>query len=86
MAAALDGIDALVFTGGIGENSPRVRSEACGRLGFLGLEVDRAANEGQAGDRSISRDEAPAQVLVVAAREDLEIAAGVRAVLADAGP
>jgi acetate kinase len=81
MAAALDGIDALVFTGGVGENSPFVRSKACGRLGFLGVEVDRAANEEAAGDRAISPGEAPAQVLVVEAREDLEIAGAVRALL-----
>ena len=40
MTAALDGIDALVFTAGIGEGSARVRRDVCARLGFLGVELD----------------------------------------------
>jgi acetate kinase len=59
MAAAMGGADALVFTGGVGENSPQVREAACERLTFLGI----------------------SEVLVVAAREDLQIAAEVRSVL-----
>ena len=43
-AVALDGLDALVFTAGVGERSPGVRSAVCGRLGFLGVELDEAAN------------------------------------------
>jgi acetate kinase len=42
MAAAMDGLDALVFTGGIGEHQPQVRPEAAGGLGFLGVTIDRA--------------------------------------------
>ena len=81
MAAALNGLDALVFTGGIGENSPRVRQEVCERVKFLGLGVDAARN-GAAGDRVISSAESPGEVLVVGAREDLQIAAEVRRALA----
>ena len=42
--AVMGGIDALVFTAGIGENSPEVRSEICARLGFLGIAIDEAKN------------------------------------------
>jgi acetate kinase len=83
MAASLGGLDALVFTGGIGENSPEVREETGRRLGFLGIEIDPVANQSAGGDRDVSATGAPARTLVLAAREDLEIAAGVRAALSD---
>ena len=76
MAAALGGIDALVFTGGVGENAQAVRSGAVEGLGFLGVAVDPAANEAARGDVQIGD-----RVLVVEAREDLEIVRQVRAVL-----
>ncbi len=84
MAAALGGLDTLVFTGGVGENSPRVRAAATAGLGFLGAEVDPARNEatGTGPDREIGRRGAPARVFVIAAREDIEIAHQVRQLLA----
>jgi acetate kinase len=85
MVAALDGLDGLVFTGGAGEGSARLRRAACEGLGFLGVEVDAQRNEGDGGDppdRVISPDGTAPVVLVVHAREDLEIARQVRAVLA----
>lgn len=86
MAAALGGLDALVFTGGVGENSAEIRSRAMDGLGFLGVEVDEAANSGAAADdREIGAAGAAARTLVIAAREDLEIAAQVRSVLKDRG-
>ena len=81
MAAAMDGLDALVFTGGVGENSPGVRSRAAAGLGFLGVEVDEARNAGPAADREIGAPGAPARVLVIAAREDIEIARQVRTLM-----
>jgi len=48
-AAALGGLDTLVFSGGIGENAPQVRARACEGLGFLGIELDAKANAGNAG-------------------------------------
>ncbi|HEY3683991.1 MAG TPA: acetate/propionate family kinase [Streptosporangiaceae bacterium] len=84
MAAALDGLDALVFTGGVGENAPRVRAACAAGLGFLGVAVDRAANDAVTEDADVSAAGAAVATLVVAAREDLEIAAGVRTVLASA--
>jgi acetate kinase len=82
MAASLGGLDALVFTGGVGENSAGVRARACDGLGFLGVRVDAEANAAGGGDRRIGAGGAPVAVLVVAAREDLEIAREVRRLLA----
>jgi acetate kinase len=82
MAAALGGLDALIFTGGVGENSPRVRELACDGLRFLGVAIDAAANARARGDRDLSGPDANVNVLVIAAREDLEIARQVRATLA----
>jgi acetate kinase len=85
MAAAAGGIDALVFTGGVGENSPAVRAAAVEGLRFLGLELDAAANEFKAPDADVATSASTARVLVIAAREDLEIARQTRAVLSASG-
>jgi acetate kinase len=77
MTAALGGLDALVFTGGVGERSPEVRAGAAEGLGFLGVAVDAQRNG--RGDEEIGVG--PVRVLVVEAREDLEIARGTRRVL-----
>jgi acetate kinase len=82
MAAAMGGVDALVFTGGIGEHLGAVRAEACEQLSFLGLELDRAANSATDGDAVLSALDSTAGVVVVTAREDVEIARGVRSTLA----
>ncbi|MEO8461662.1 MAG: acetate/propionate family kinase [Chloroflexota bacterium] len=82
MTASLGGLDALVFTGGVGEHAPVVRARAAEGLGFLGVELDPARNETGPDDREIGADGAPVRVLVLAAREDLEIAREVRGVLA----
>jgi acetate kinase len=83
MAAAMDGLDALVFTGGVGEHSPEIRSRAAGGLGFLGVHLDEARNAGppDADDYEIGAAGAPVRTFVIAAREDIEIAAETRAVL-----
>jgi acetate kinase len=91
MAAAMGGLDLLVFTGGVGENSPVVRSEAAAGLGFLGVRLDAgrnaagAADGGGPADQEIGQAGAPVRSFVVAAREDIQIAAQVRAVLAGGG-
>ena len=76
------GLDVLVFSGGVGEHSAPVRAAAGAGLGFLGVRVDDALNGTLDGDGPISPPGAPVLVLVIAAREELEIAAGVRQVLA----
>jgi acetate kinase len=79
MAAAMEGVDAVAFTGGVGEGSTRVRSDACGRLGFLGVAIDEAANELVTGDDvDVSARGAAVRSIVVHAREDLTIATEVR--------
>jgi acetate kinase len=81
MAAAMGGVDVIVFTGGVGENSPLVRARAAEGLGFLGVRLDAARNATGAGDRAIGAAGAPAGALVVPAREDLQIAHETRAVM-----
>ncbi len=81
MAAALGGLDALVFTGGVGERSAPVRAAAADGLGFLGVALDVARNGAPEGDADVSADGAAVRTLVVPAREDLEIARQVRALL-----
>ena len=83
MTASMGGLDAIVFTGGVGENSPEVRYEACRRLAFLGLEIDPALNADPDHDQDLSAAGATTRTLLVFAREDLEVAAGVRAALSD---
>ncbi|MGZ4200356.1 MAG: acetate/propionate family kinase, partial [Thermoleophilia bacterium] len=80
MAAAMGGLDALAFTGGVGENSAPVRQRAAQGLAFLGVGVDASLNE-TAGDREITTAGAGVRTFVCEAREDLQIAAEVRSVL-----
>src|SRR5208282_4744902 len=74
MIAALDGIDALVFTAGIGENSAEVRTAACANFGFLGLALDPAKNLLSPTETDISAAGSTVRVLVLAAQEDWAIA------------
>ncbi len=75
MAAAMGGLDALVFTGGVGEHAPAIRARAVADLGFLDLTVDPERNAAANGDGPIGDG-----TLVVTAREDLEMARQVRAI------
>jgi acetate kinase len=84
MVAALGGLDAIVFTGGVGENSGAIRSLAADGLGFLGVTLDSARNQAGTHDREISPDAATVRAYVIAAREDLEIAREARTVLTPA--
>jgi acetate kinase len=81
MAAALGGLDALVFTGGVGERSPDIRSRCVAELGFLGLALDERRNMDATGDCEITEPKAHARTLVLLAREDLEIARQARALV-----
>ncbi len=82
MAIAMDGLDAIVFTGGVGERSAAVRTAAAEGLGSLGIRLDPTLNAVADGDADVSADGAPVRSLVVVAREDLQIAGEVRALLA----
>ena len=81
MAAASGGLDALVFTGGVGERSPNIRARAAERLGHLGVALDAAANDVAQPDIDVSAAAAAARILVIAAREDLQIARETREVI-----
>jgi acetate kinase len=79
MATALGGLDALVFTAGIGENSAHVRDAVCRRLGFLGVEIDERANGRGDADREIGTAASRCRVHVLASREDIFGARAARA-------
>jgi acetate kinase len=83
MVASLGGIDALVFTGGVGERSAPVRTLAAEGLGFLGVTLDGPANDAATGaeDAEVSAAGAAVRAFVVPAREEIEIAGQVRVVL-----
>ncbi|MCP2341681.1 acetate/propionate family kinase [Actinomadura rupiterrae] len=81
MAAALGGLDALVFTGGVGEHDPETRRRLTADLSFLGLRLDATANTTARGDTVLTAPGSAAGIAVVTAREDLQIAASTRAVL-----
>jgi acetate kinase len=85
MAAAMNGLDALVFTGGVGEHQPVVRAAAAAGLEFLGVALDNQVNGGATTDAEISSASARVRTLVVTAREDLEIARQVRKLLGGSG-
>lgn len=73
--AVLGRLDAVVFTGGIGENSVRVRRESCEGLTALGIALDDQKNEGApSGIAEIQRDDSRVKVLVIPTNEELEIA------------
>ncbi len=81
MAAAMDGLDVLAFTGGVGERAAPVREAAAEGLGFLGVIVDRANNARAVPDAEIGALESTVQVFVIEAREDSEIARQVQDLL-----
>ncbi|MEU5994481.1 acetate/propionate family kinase [Spirillospora sp. NPDC047418] len=81
MTASLGGLDALVFTGGVGEHDPSVRMRLAEDLSYLGVSIDPDRNATAHGDVEITASSAPVRTLVIEAREDLEIATGVRETL-----
>ncbi|WP_020500096.1 acetate/propionate family kinase [Sciscionella marina] len=81
MTAALGGLDALVFTGGVGENESFVRTHVATALGYLGVTVDEPHNVGAEPDTDISTPDAAVRTLVIAAREDVPMARDARMLL-----
>jgi acetate kinase len=82
MTGAAGGIDALVFTGGIGEAAPTVRRAACERLAFLGIELGPLNETAPEGDVDVSAPSSAVATVVVHAREDLQLAREARRILA----
>ena len=81
MTVSLGGLDVVTFTGGVGENSSRIRALAVERLSHLGLAIDQSLNDAAEGDVDISAPGPGVRVLVLRSREDLEIARLVRSVV-----
>jgi acetate kinase len=81
LAATLGGVDSLVFTAGVGENSPEIRERVCEKLGFLGLDLDRNANRERRPDADIAAPTSPGRILVIATREDVTIVRETRRVI-----
>lgn len=79
-AGAMGGVDAVVFTGGIGENSPEVRRRSVEGLEFAGIALDRAINESTRGEGAIHRPDSPVRILVIPTNEELVIARDAREV------
>ena len=73
-AAAMNGVDAICFTAGVGENNPLIRTMISSYLGYLGVTIDEDANEKRGEDRVISTNDSKAKVLVIATNEELAIA------------
>jgi acetate kinase len=73
MAATLGGVDAVVFTAGIGEHAPEIRKRVCEKLTYLGLELDRTANETCTPDADVAMPASAGRILVIATREDVTI-------------
>jgi acetate kinase len=83
MATALRGLDALVFTAGIGENSPEIRARICAPLGFLGVKLEDDANASLVPDGEIGDPNFTVRVVVLKAREDVVAARAARGLLAE---
>ena len=82
MAVAMDGLDAVLFTGGVGERAAALRAQTAGGLATLGVALDPRRNAEAIADADISADGAAVRSLVIGAREDLQIAREVRELLA----
>jgi acetate kinase len=74
MIATLGGVDALIFTAGVGENSANLRADVCAAFGFLGLKIDEEKNNHKPVDQDITTPESPVKVLVIHTQEDWAIA------------
>ncbi len=81
MTTALGGLEALVFTAGVGEGSALVRSRVCERLAFLGIELDLQANASAEPDVDVSASGSGVRVWVVRAREDVVAARAARSIV-----
>jgi acetate kinase len=84
MVAAMNGVDALVFTAGVGEHSVEVRAAVAGALGWMGVALDEAANAAAQPDTDIATADSRVRVLVIHTREELVVARDTRRVLESA--
>lgn len=82
-AAAMGGLDALVFTGGIGENSIKVRNDVCANLDFIGIKIDPLKNENVKGETDISASGSKVKVLRIPTNEELVIALDTQQIVSE---
>ena len=83
MVASLNGLDVLVFTAGVGENSSMVREKTCAGLSYLGVELDTAKNNADPVDNNIAAENSQVQILVIHTQEDWAIAMATAALCKD---
>ncbi|HET9253439.1 MAG TPA: acetate/propionate family kinase [Candidatus Eisenbacteria bacterium] len=81
LAVRMGGVDALVFTAGVGENARDLRALVCTGLQFMGLNIDPGRNRHESPDADIATSESPARILILRTREDLMLARETRRVL-----
>lgn len=84
-AAALGGVDAIVFTAGLGENSSDVREEVCKHLGFMGVKLDTVKNKVRGKEADLSADDAKVKVLLIPTNEELVIARDTQEIVSALG-
>jgi acetate kinase len=83
---SLGGLDALIFTAGIGENDPYIRQSICNRLSILGITLDQKRNQTDSGGIfEISRRKSNVKVLVVPTNEEFEIARQALSIISKSG-
>jgi acetate kinase len=83
-AAAMNGVDLILFTGGIGENGPETREAICKNLGFLGVDFDKERNDGKRGkDVLITRDDSKVKVMAITTNEELVIAEDTQRIVSE---
>ena len=80
-AAAMGGVDAIVFTARVGENDPATRAAICSGLEYMGVKLDEARNVERADEHLISADSSPVKVFVIATNEELMIARDTKAIV-----
>ncbi len=81
-AAAMNGVDVIVFTAGVGENSPIIREEICENyLGYLGVKIDKEANDVKGEERIISTPDSKVTVMVIPTNEELVIARDTKEII-----
>ena len=80
-AAAMGGVDAVIFTAGVGENGPETRESACAGLEFLGIKIDSEKDKVRGKEMDVSADDAKVRVLVIPTNEELMIAMDTAAIV-----
>ena len=81
-AAAMNGVDVLIFTAGVGENSPELREKIAAGLDFMGIKIDHSKNQFRGEERIISTDDSRVKVMVIPTNEELVIAQDTAALVA----